>query len=345
MLHEQRHPLGSGGRRQRTKVIFIAGMGRSGSTVLGEELGAAAGVIALGEVRLAIGAQGGSRVCSCGQPLRNCSFWGPVRARYHATENYLAEPDLGAARISEYIAHAGSEAWMKRKSARGLSAAEALYEAAAEQSESAILVDSSKHPTAAWIALSASNIDAIVVHLVRDPRAVAYSDSRSFHARGREHVGFLPPRRSAVSSALRWQSVDVACRLVRRHKPSARWLTVRYEDFAAHPNQVVSQILAGHGIEQPIFDRSVGVEKFHEPHHAAGNPVRFATGKRTIAADDRWIHDPDQRRAIRLATLAAATGIRRYGYPSHWRSDSRRSESPLSSPNGPASTGTRSAND
>jgi len=68
------------------KVIFIAALGYSGSTLLDLMLGGHPRFVGLGEVfsLLMPGADYLDRtaeiVCSCGSTLNECSFWGPVCA-------------------------------------------------------------------------------------------------------------------------------------------------------------------------------------------------------------------------------------------------------------------------
>src|ERR1700684_4694430 len=64
-----------------TAVIYIAGTGRSGSTVLANILGEVEGLFAAGEVRYLWqrGLKEG-RLCGCGLPVRECPVWSRVLA-------------------------------------------------------------------------------------------------------------------------------------------------------------------------------------------------------------------------------------------------------------------------
>ena len=65
-----------------TVVLYIAGTGRSGSTVLANILGEVDGVFTAGEVRYLWqrGLREG-RLCGCGVPVRECPVWGDVLTR------------------------------------------------------------------------------------------------------------------------------------------------------------------------------------------------------------------------------------------------------------------------
>jgi hypothetical protein len=63
----------------RIKVLYVAGFGRSGSTLLGNVLGQVEGFVSVGEVR-SIWEHGliENKVCGSGTLFEDCSFWQPV---------------------------------------------------------------------------------------------------------------------------------------------------------------------------------------------------------------------------------------------------------------------------
>ena len=59
-----------------TQVLYIGGMGRSGSTLLAYLLGQLQGYVVAGELKFIW--QNGIRdneLCGCGAPFRECAFW------------------------------------------------------------------------------------------------------------------------------------------------------------------------------------------------------------------------------------------------------------------------------
>ena len=68
------------------KILLIAGIGHSGSTILDMALGCHPAVVGLGEVskvlRTPLEALRGGRyehsLCSCGSKARECEFWRPL---------------------------------------------------------------------------------------------------------------------------------------------------------------------------------------------------------------------------------------------------------------------------
>ena len=65
----------------KIKVIYIAGEGRSGSTLLERMLGQINDIVSVGELRF-FWNQGsvGSQLCGCEKPLNECEFWSEVFA-------------------------------------------------------------------------------------------------------------------------------------------------------------------------------------------------------------------------------------------------------------------------
>ncbi len=61
------------------KVLYVAGLGRSGSTILANTLGQVEGFFSGGELNFIWKhALIENRLCGCGRPSRECPFWGPV---------------------------------------------------------------------------------------------------------------------------------------------------------------------------------------------------------------------------------------------------------------------------
>src|SRR5262245_18916217 len=60
-------------------VVFIAGFGRSGSTLLAQVFGELPGFVSVGELRhLWLRGAAENQLCGCGTPFQECSFWKSV---------------------------------------------------------------------------------------------------------------------------------------------------------------------------------------------------------------------------------------------------------------------------
>ena len=282
-----------------TTVLYIAGTGRSGSTLLASILGEVDGVFAAGEVRyLWQRGLAESRLCGCGVPVRDCPVWSAVLA--HA--GHLDEPT----RIDELFRcssePAGSatfprSSWVTCRPginpARSASTIEdraalgEVYAAIAGATGSRVIVDSSKLPAYANVLTATPGIDLRIVHLIRDPRGAAHSwSSRKPLTDGaaRTHMEQIGPAKSAVL----WDVWNLSGGLLFNGPPD-RYLRLRYEDFIANPQAAVRRILSMVGMEDallPFVGGSEAVTSFN--HSVAGNPDRLRHGLIRLRPDDRW---------------------------------------------------------
>ncbi len=81
-------------------VVYIAGSGRSGSTLLDRMLGQMPGVTAIGELaQLWRPGELDKLVCGCGTPVRSCPFWSRVADRAYGgwdTDDFRQAVELRA---------------------------------------------------------------------------------------------------------------------------------------------------------------------------------------------------------------------------------------------------------
>ena len=303
-----------------TRVLFIGGLGRNGSTLVDRVLGQTPGVVAVGELVFLWqrGLLAGER-CGCGRPLRDCPFWTEVGERAFDGWDRLDVAAIGrlqhAVDRNRYIPLMRWP-WLssryRRRRDRYAGLMSRLYDAIAVTSGAELVVDSSKHASTAALVSRVPGVEATVVQLLRDPRGVAWSWSKRV---GRPDTGDTPSemaRLGPVRVALRWQAYNLLLAWVRPPGPSV----LRYEDFADRPAHAARQLLRGAGMPGPFLPQFVGERtvKLATDHTVAGNPLRFATGELEIRADDEWrVAMPRWRRAL-VTGLAFPTNIR-YRYP------------------------------
>jgi hypothetical protein len=193
---------------------------------------------------------------------------------------------------------------------------ECLYTAMRDVSGRQVVVDSSKLATYLLMLAHVSAVNVHVVHLVRDPRAVAHSWLRPqvVDPDGRTTM----PRFGAVKSALLWVIMNAAVEWV-AFRMGLPYVRVRYEDLVKDPAGIVGQlrsdVLRGAGLE---FDEAGHPEEedidLAVLHSISGNPMRFRQGRTAIVEDAAWKGGPRGRRAI---VGAITFPLRwRYGYGS-----------------------------
>lgn len=270
-----------------TGVLYLAGTGRSGSTLLARVLDRADGVFAAGELRYVW--QRGlleDRVCGCGERFSQCPFWSEVIDRAFA-ERHVDPREILAAqreltrlrRVPRMLTIGALEA-----PADYLETLALLYRAVADVSGCDLIVDSSKLPSYGFVLAQVPQIDVRVVHLVRDPRGAAYSWRRTKPVPDGD--GGMQQMSLLKSSSL-WLAWNASTPILFRD--SSRYRVVRYEDLVSRPRQVVEQILtfAGHkGGGAPFLgERTVALERSHT---VAGNPNRLEAGEVELREDQAW---------------------------------------------------------
>jgi hypothetical protein len=304
-----------------TKVLYIAGSGRSGSTILDNILGELDGFVSAGEVRF-VWERGmrDDRTCACGEPFSSCPFWGDVLTRAYGGRDAVAPGRMidllgqgtRARRIPSMV---GSPA-RRHAFVDGLGELSyrlsALYRAIADVSAARVIVDSSKLPTYGLVLDQVPGVDLRVVHLVRDPRATAYSWRRR-KALPDTRDGRLMQRQGPLKASGLWTMWNTAAGAFWRGTPE-RYLRLRYEDVIREPMQATDRICAfvGEDVAGSPFVSNTEV-RLTPSHSVAGNPSRVTTGLVTRRPDDEW--QTKMRRTDRaLVTTVTWPLLLRYHY-------------------------------
>ncbi len=301
------------------RVLYIAASGRCGSTLLDRVLGQFPGVFAAGEVwhvweRSILG----DGRCGCGEAFRVCSVWSEVFLEAFGGFDEGVAREMArryqAMRTRSLPMVLTPVTWRRLLRRLGPYPAnlEALYRAIQHVSGARLLIDASKDPLYALVLRSRPSVELWMLHLVRDPRAAAFSWTRRKQETGYEAPGYMPTYPPAVSAPMWAVLNEAAARFGRRHPE--RYLAVRYEDLVGAPEEVLGDIAAFVG-EDLGAGPFVSPDTVHlEPTHSAwGNPSRFLSGDVQLRADDEW----EAALASRDRALVEALTwpwLRRYGY-------------------------------
>jgi hypothetical protein len=190
-----------------------------------------------------------------------------------------------------------------------------LYRAVQQVSGCAVTVDASKHASLAFCLRTQPGIDLRVIHLVRDPRAVAYSWTRALRRPEAEGAADASPRYiptlSPARSAMRWNIPNLGFHLLAARGTPTRLM--RYEDFIAAPVAGMRELAGFAGVEPDLsFMTDTGAD-LGLTHTAGGNPMRFSVGRIEFRRDDEWRSRlrPDARILVTSLTLPL---LARYGY-------------------------------
>ncbi len=294
----------------KVPLLLIVGTGRSGSTLLAGLLGSVDGVFAAGEVRY-LWERGllQQRLCGCGEAVPRCPVWSAVLDE--------AFGGLDGADAAEMV-RLGDDAARVRNLPRNLAAElrrgalsgslegygqrlEQLYRAIHTVTGAALIVDSSKLPAYGGVLDQLVALDLRVLHLVRDPRAAAYSWLRERSAASSEGLEVMDRFSVGKSSAL-WTLWNTMALL--RWGRSDRYLRVGYEDLVRDPQRTLEQILVFAGRDPaglPLEDD--GSVRLARTHQVAGNINRTRSGRLKLAEDDEW------KRGLTLGRRALITAI------------------------------------
>jgi hypothetical protein len=303
-------------------VLFLGGLGRSGTTLVERLLGELPGVCALGEVvHLWQRDVVDDERCGCGERFSACGFWTAVGERafggwgnVDVDEVHALREQVERTRHIPRLAGGRLPASDRADVLRYAAFYTRVYTAAAAVSGAEVLVDSSKHSALAHCLRWAPDLDLRVVHVVRDPRGVAYSWTKTV-ARPETDGTDEMTRYSPGRSALLWNAHNAAFGLLARRGVPVR--RIRYEQFLTDPRQALTE-LAGYAdlpLEPGALDfLGDGTAELTAGHSAAGNPMRFTVGRLALRRDDAWVRalPPRQRR---LVGTVCAPMLSAYGYP------------------------------
>jgi hypothetical protein len=275
-----------------TRVLFLGGSGRSGTTLLARVIGQIPGFWTGGEIReIWRERTGQNRLCGCGQPFHECPFWHRVGevafGGWEDIERSTVESMVNA------LDWAGAFGSMLRPGRAHLISAELaailrrLYVAIGEVADGAVIVDTSKGPPYGVALSGVPDLEFRALHVVRDSRGVANSWLKEIeqpHAAG----GVLRGHKLAAVASVRWLVHNAEMEFLGQRVPMAR---VIYEQFAADPRDETVRML--HAVGFPIEPDDLrfledDTVQLNVDHTVAGNPNRHETGAIRVRVDSAW---------------------------------------------------------
>lgn len=258
-------------------IIYIVGVGHSGSTLLDLLLGSHSKAFSVGEL-VALSTTGRKmrqqrvlgRPCDCGAPTKlECPIWSEVdRQLQQACGTSLGTIEVESADPEQFR-----------------TVNRAIYDAIAEASGQPYIIESSKR-TSRFERLVEAGFDVRPIHILREPHGVVASHLR----KGRD---WRAPCWSYARHAVR----------TRRLLAGRDFLRIRYEALATRPEETIRNTMAWLGLdfepEQLRFRSAVH-------HQLAGNRMRHS-GDDSIRLDERWKTEltAHQQRMISFYTLPA----------------------------------------
>jgi hypothetical protein len=305
-----------------TRVVYVGGVIRSGSTLLDRLLGELPDYVSVGElcyiwdhsVRL-------DHTCGCGEAFSQCPFWTAVGdaafggwGSIDAEEVFALQQSVDSSRAIPTVIAARPSSNLAARVERYAGLLSRLYGGIAEVAGARVVVDSSKHAGPAYLLRRVPEVDLRVVHIVRDPRGVTNSlrkkVKRPETGAFQQYLSTWPTR----SVARGWMTTNMLFSSMRAFGVPVRRL--RYEDLVVDPRGEVTRIVEA--LDRPLPPGALdfigdGAADLPTAHTLDGNPMRFSTGSVQLRTDEAWRTDlpPRDRRLVELSTWPLR---RAYGY-------------------------------
>ena len=308
----------------KTNVLYIAGAGRSGSTIIGDILGSIDSFFHTGELYSVWDVtMQRDLFCGCGKPLNECEVWRPILEDVFPKSVELGSEHMAQLKTNIPRTHQAPFLLYKFQNGSGQTASlldesaqeytrvlSKLYRAIQNNTQCTWIVDSSKIPSQAFLLLTIPHVHLHILHLVRDPRAVAYSWRR------RAIFGHQPsPRLTAMT----WGARNFVLEIFRNFG-EVGCSFLRYEDFVDNPRMCISKLLEdiNYKSSPPPFTSSHEVH-LGGNHTVWGNPKRTKQGSIEIYRDDEWKTEMNWTDKLTVEALTWPF-LLRYGYLSNRRS-------------------------
>jgi hypothetical protein len=290
---------------ERPRVVYVAGSGHTGSTLLALLLDSHPEIACVGEtsVKPKIRRKGGEarQLCSCGAKVGDCPFWTNVFKAVQAegydfgldrwTNDYRFEHPaarrlygrvLASARGRDFIQWAAQSLPIYRDRIAGTNDVNrAFIRAVLATSGAQVFADTSKRWSRLMHFLRMPDLDVQLVLLVRDVRGYAASAKR----RG------LP----VFDAARTWQRDRVAFDAIASTLATERVHRLRYEDLCSNPSETLNNLWRFCGVRAMDTPTVINASQ----HHVLGNSMRMKADIR-IRLDQSWAErlDSDETRQI-----------------------------------------------
>lgn len=252
------------------KIIYIAGDGRSGSTLLDSILSNIDGSLSVGEChRFWIRFYEGETSCSCSKLITNCELWSSVdREMKNRFEDY--NPEYFREQVIEIQKHKNFKKIPKLINSKTWQPfcehVIFFYEIIGKHAKNEIIIDSSKSISWAYFLETLNFTDIYIIHLERKLTSVANSWKKQILLPEYTLKEVYMPVKSITLSTKSWVKIKV---LAKSLKSANHYLFVSYEKLCEHPDLWLENI-------KSFVNEEFDVTKLamQKTHAIGGNPMR-----------------------------------------------------------------------
>ena len=267
-------------KKDSIKVIHFIGSGRSGTTLLNILLDNHPSITGVGELSYItrhIWPELG--YCGCGKRIDNCEIWKDIYKRWiDESHNNMLEEHISLQNDFERYRQIKRLIWKcnweTREFRKYSDYQTKLYRAILDVNNGSIIADASKHPLRVWSLSHIPEIDLRVIHVIRDPRGVAWSRKKSYDKDPKSGLGWNVYSQPVWQSALRWIFINLLSDYVSNRVNKV--IKLRYEDLIQNPFDTLLRIGEFVGLRfQNMAHKISSGESITVGHIAAGNRLRM----------------------------------------------------------------------
>lgn len=278
-----------------SKVIYIAGFGRSGSTLLERVLGSHEKIFATGELfSLLYLGDSNSKFSYLNQQVKNSDFWSAVLqdvSKDIAPSSQLTKIQRDFESLHGILGYIVSQKAEKKAIYKHFihNVINAINHNSSKNND--YIVDSSKTTRLTFfrpIALAKiAQCEVKVIHLVRDGRGCIWSVLKGSNIKMEQGLDPHVPL-AGLRCALSWLIAQTAAHIFQQISAPDNYIRVRYEDFVTQPEQTLKRLSQFLSVD---FENQIDIiqNKKDIPlaHQLTGNRVRNKA-KIAIKMDNEW---------------------------------------------------------
>ena len=276
----------------KNKIVYVGGYGRSGSTLLCAVLGGSGQAVPVGELKAIFAYYHQARICSCGENLEACEYWGEI------VQEFLSEnPDITldeASRVTETIENYNNWLTLRYRNTEEEKKYQRIWQSIIDivcaKSGCNYIIDASKSSTIACnrAAALAGFVDVELIHLVRDPRAVMASMLSAQKRRMQKH-GIRPVAFRGLRTLVSWSFTNIYIHMISFFGIKKVKARVSYEELTNNPKKTIElidqavDIDCSHVIEN--IEKSI---PFDAGHIFSGDLLRMKGEYQISAFSPKW---------------------------------------------------------